>query len=55
MGAIPAEMTYVRIERPGPPEVLVPDRMPVPSPRPGEVLIKVAAATRTPPIRSASP
>ena len=44
MGAIPAEMTYVRIERPGPPEVLVPDRMPVPSPRPGEVLIKVAAA-----------
>ena len=44
MGAIPAEMTFVRIDRPGPPEVLVPDRMPVPQPRPGEVLVKVAAA-----------
>jgi putative PIG3 family NAD(P)H quinone oxidoreductase len=44
MGNIPADMAYVRIDRPGPPEVLVPDRMPVPAPRPGEVLIKVAAA-----------
>ena len=44
MGAIPTEMTFVRIDRPGPPEVLVPDRMPVPQPRPGEVLVKVAAA-----------
>jgi putative PIG3 family NAD(P)H quinone oxidoreductase len=42
--AIPAEMTYIRIKRFGPPEVLVPDRMPVPRPGPGEVLIKVAAA-----------
>jgi NADPH:quinone reductase len=44
MTAIPAEMTYVRIERPGPPEVLVPDRMEVPRPGAGEVLVKVAAA-----------
>ena len=44
MTAIPTEMTYIRIERPGPPEVLVPDRMEVPAPGPGEVLIKVAAA-----------
>jgi putative PIG3 family NAD(P)H quinone oxidoreductase len=44
MSALPAEMTYIRIDRPGPPEVLVPDRMPVPAPGPGEVLIKVAAA-----------
>ncbi len=44
MTAIPTEMTYIRIERPGPPEVLVPDRTEVPAPGPGEVLIKVAAA-----------
>ncbi len=44
MSALPAEMTFIRIDRPGPPEVLVPDRMPVPSPAAGEVLIKVAAA-----------
>src|SRR5215218_5971812 len=44
MTAIPAEMTFIRIERPGPPEVLVPDRMPVPRPSAGEVLVKVAAA-----------
>lgn len=44
MTAIPTEMTYIRIDRPGPPEVLVPDRMEVPAPGPGEVLIKVAAA-----------
>ena len=37
-------MTFIRIDRPGPPEVLVPDRMPVPAPGAGEVLIKVAAA-----------
>ncbi|MEK0082747.1 NAD(P)H-quinone oxidoreductase [Benzoatithermus flavus] len=42
--AIPAEMTYIRIDRFGPPEALVPDRMPVPRPGHGEVLIKVAAA-----------
>ena len=44
MSGVPAEMTYVRIDRPGPPEVLVADRMAVPQPGPGEVLIKVAAA-----------
>jgi NADPH2:quinone reductase len=44
MPAIPAAMTFIRIERPGPPEVLVPDRMAVPAPGPGEVLIRVAAA-----------
>jgi NADPH:quinone reductase len=44
MSAVPAEMTYIRIDRPGSPEVLVPDRMPVPRPGPGEVLVKVAAA-----------
>ncbi|HEX6014751.1 MAG TPA: NAD(P)H-quinone oxidoreductase, partial [Geminicoccaceae bacterium] len=44
MTAIPAEMTYIRIERPGPPEVLMPDRMEVPRPGAGEVLVKVAAA-----------
>ena len=44
MSALPAEMTFIRIDRPGPPEVLVPDRMPVPEPAAGEVLIKVAAA-----------
>ncbi len=44
MTAIPAEMTFIRIERPGPPEVLVPDRMAVPVPGAEEVLIKVAAA-----------
>ena len=43
-GDVPREMAYVRIERPGGPEVLVPDRIPVPEPGPGEVLIKVAAA-----------
>ena len=44
MTAIPTEMTYIRIERPGRPEVLVPARMAVPAPGPGEVLIQVAAA-----------
>ena len=44
MGKIPADMVYVRIDRPGPPEVLLPDRMPVSTPRSGEVLLKVAAA-----------
>ena len=44
MTTIPGEMTYIRIDRSGPPEVLVPDRMAVPRPGPGEVLLKVAAA-----------
>ncbi len=41
---VPAEMTYVRIDGFGGPEVLRPARMAVPEPRAGEVLIKVAAA-----------
>ncbi len=41
---MPTEMTYVRIDGFGGPEVLKPARMSVPTPRPGEVLIKVAAA-----------
>ena len=32
MSDIPPDMTFIRIDRPGPPEVLVPDRMPVPAP-----------------------
>lgn len=44
MSALPEEMTFIRIDRPGAPEVLVPDRMAVPVPGTGEVLIKVAAA-----------
>ncbi len=41
---LPDSMTCVEISRPGPPEVLIAARRPVPSLRPGEVLIKVAAA-----------
>ncbi|MFO1073120.1 MAG: NAD(P)H-quinone oxidoreductase [Geminicoccaceae bacterium] len=41
---LPTEMSFIRIDGFGPPEVLVPDRMPVPQPGPGEVLIRVAAA-----------
>jgi putative PIG3 family NAD(P)H quinone oxidoreductase len=37
-------MTAVEIVKPGGPEVLVPTERPMPSPGPGEVLIKVAAA-----------
>jgi NADPH2:quinone reductase len=41
---LPSEMTYIRIDGFGPPEVLKPARMPVPAPGPGEVLIEVRAA-----------
>lgn len=41
---VAAAMTYIRLDGFGPPEVLVADRMPVPQPGPGEVLIRVAAA-----------
>ncbi|HET9701097.1 MAG TPA: NAD(P)H-quinone oxidoreductase [Burkholderiales bacterium] len=37
-------MRVIEIRRPGPPEVLAPARRPLPEPRPGEVLIRVAAA-----------
>jgi NADPH:quinone reductase len=41
---IPAQMTAVSIQTPGGPQVLVPGQFPVPEPRPGEVLVKVAFA-----------
>jgi NADPH2:quinone reductase len=44
MSALPATMTCVEISKPGGPEVLVPTTRPMPQPRPGELLIKVAAA-----------
>ena len=41
---LPDSMTCVEISKPGPPETLCPVTRPLPQPRPGEVLIKVAAA-----------
>ena len=41
---VPNEMTVIGIAAPGGPEVLVPQRRPVPVPGPDEVLIKVVAA-----------
>ena len=41
---LPSTMTVIEIARPGPPEVLVPARRPVPVPAAGEVLVRVAAA-----------
>ena len=41
---LPDSMTCVEISKPGPPEVLCPVTRPLPRPRPGEVLIKVACA-----------
>lgn len=41
---IPADMLAIAISTPGGPEVLTPVRLPVPTPAPGEVLIRVAAA-----------
>lgn len=43
MSALPATMTCVEISKPGGPEVLVPATRPVPQPRDGEILIRVAA------------
>lgn len=43
MSALPATMTCVEITKPGGPEVLVPATRPVPQPKAGEILIKVAA------------
>jgi NADPH2:quinone reductase len=42
--ALPQEMSAVEISRPGGPEVLKPVTRPLPALKPGEVLIKVAAA-----------
>lgn len=44
MADLPSTMTAIGIKAPGGPEVLVPETRPVPTPREGEVLIKVAAA-----------
>lgn len=41
---LPAAMTEVNIAQPGGPEVLQPRQVPLPVPRAGEVLVKVAAA-----------
>jgi NADPH:quinone reductase len=41
---IPATQTVIEIGRPGGPEVLVPATRPVPEPKPGEVVIRIAAA-----------
>ena len=44
MSALPATMICVEIKQPGGPEALVPTTRPVPQPKAGEILIKVAAA-----------
>ena len=44
MPSLPPEMTYIAIARHGGPDVLEPRRRALPAARPGEVLIKVAAA-----------
>jgi putative PIG3 family NAD(P)H quinone oxidoreductase len=44
MSTIPAKMTAIEIAQPGPPSALKPVMRDVPVPKPGEVLIKVAAA-----------
>ena len=41
---IPATQTVIEIKAPGGPEVLVPAIRPVPEPKAGEVLIRIAAA-----------
>src|SRR5260370_18150625 len=44
MEKLPAQMTVIGISKPGGPEVLLPETRPVPTPGPGEILIKVMAA-----------
>jgi NADPH2:quinone reductase len=44
MENLPAQMTVIGISKPGGPEVLVPEKRPVPLPGPGEILVKVKAA-----------
>ncbi len=41
---LPAEMTAIAIREPGGPEMLEPRRLPMPAPKPGEILVKVHAA-----------
>ena len=43
MNNIPATMNVIEISKPGGPDVLVPAQRPVPAPKAGEVLVKVAA------------
>jgi len=55
---IPATQTVIEIKSPGGPEVLVPATRPVPEPKAGEVLIRIAAARcrsalRTSPVSNA--
>jgi NADPH2:quinone reductase len=44
MAALPAQMTAIGIKASGGPEMLVPEKRPVPTPGDGEILVKVAAA-----------
>src|SRR5215510_11745601 len=44
MAAIPESMTAIEISEPGGPEVLKPKLLPMPTPGPGQMLVKVAAA-----------
>jgi NADPH2:quinone reductase len=44
MEKLPAQMTVIGISKPGGPEVLLPETRAVPTPGPGEILIKVMAA-----------
>jgi len=44
MEKLPAQMTVIGISKPGGPEVLLPETRAVPTPGPGELLIKVQAA-----------
>ena len=44
MEKLPAQMTVIGISKPGGPEVLLPETRAVPTPGPGEILIKVQAA-----------
>ena len=43
-GDLPPDMAYIRIDGFGGPDALTADRMPVPQPGPGEVLVRVTAA-----------
>jgi NADPH2:quinone reductase len=44
MAALPAQMTAIGIKASGGPDMLVPEKRPVPTPGDGEILVKVAAA-----------
>jgi len=44
MEKLPAQMTVIGISKPGGPEVLLPETRPVPTPGPGDILVKVHAA-----------